>query len=163
MSDARALVLWALATFHTTLFVLALVVLLYSRGSFGATLASLNTLVGLGLFLALWITTYFTTRRALDDQDLLAETFDRPLFGRRVVRYGAVNALAFLLVLAVVLIVGSMAATPRGGNPFGVLGLALIASPFAVSVALVVGGIVGVTLGAVDLLLLSVARALVRG
>src|SRR5919198_2827061 len=112
MTSQRALVTWALATFHTTLFVLLAITVLYGQGRFGATLASLNTLLGLGLFVVLWTSTYLTTRRALAKADLLTGDFDRVEFVRRALRYGAVNGVVFLAVLAAALIVGSMAATP---------------------------------------------------
>jgi hypothetical protein len=158
MTSQRALVTWALATFHTTLFVLLAITVLYGQGRFGATLASLNTLLGLGLFVVLWTSTYLTTRRALVKADLLTGDFDRVEFVRRALRYGAVNGVVFLAVLAAALIVGSMAATPAGGNRLGVLAVAVIAVPIAAAVATVVGAIVGVTLGAIDLALIAVAR-----
>ena len=158
MSDLRRLVVWALATFHVAVFLVAFVLLLYSRGRFGATLATLNTLVGLGLFIALWATTLFTTRRALRGVDPLADRVDGPTLARQAIRWGAANGVAFLLALAVPLVVGSIAATPRGGNPFAVLGIAAIAAPFAISVASVIGGVVGLALAAVDLMLISLAR-----
>jgi len=58
------LVTWSLATFHATAFVLAIVLFVYSRDALGAGLSGLNTFVGLGLFVALWGTTYVTTSRA---------------------------------------------------------------------------------------------------
>ena len=40
---------------------LAIVLFAYSRDALGAGLSGLNTFVGLGLFVALWVTTYLTT------------------------------------------------------------------------------------------------------
>jgi hypothetical protein len=158
MNDGRPLVAWALATFHATFFVLAFVLLLYSRGGFGTTLATLNTLVGLGLFLALWGITLVTTRRALRGVDALDGPVDARRLARQAIRWGAANGVAFLGLLAFPLIVGSVAATPPGGNPLAVLGIAAIASPFAVSVAAVIGGLSGLTLSAIDLALIGLAR-----
>ena len=158
MNDGRALATWALATFHATFFILVFVLLLYSRGGFGATLASLNTLVGLGLFIALWATTLFTTRGALRGVDPLGGNVDGRRLARQAIRWGAANGVAFLAVLGVALIVGSIAAAPPGGNPLAVLGLAAIASPFALSVAAVIGGLSGLMLSALDLMLIGVAR-----
>ena len=158
MSIDRALAAWALATFHATFFVLAFVLLLYSRGGFGATLASLNTVVGLGLFVALWGTTLVTTRRALRGVDPIGESIDGLRLASQAIRWGAANGLAFLGLLAIPLIIGSIAATPPGGNPLGVLGIAVVASPFAASVAAVIGGLSGLTLSALDLVLIGLAR-----
>jgi len=71
------LVTWSLATFHASTFVLAIVLFAYSRGGLGGALSGLNTFVGLGLFVALWVTTYFTTARALAGLDLIASVRDR--------------------------------------------------------------------------------------
>lgn len=158
MSNDRALAAWALATFHATFFVLVFVLLLYSRGGFGATLASLNTFVGLALFIALWGTTLVTTRRALRGIDPLAASVDGLRLSSQAIRWGAANGLAFLALLAIPLIIGSIAATPPGGNPFAVLGIALVASPFAASVAAVFGALSGLTLSALDQVLIGLAR-----
>ena len=159
MNDPRRLLIWAFATFHVAVFVLAAVLLLYSRGSFGATLASLNTLAGLGLFVALWATTLFTTRGAFRGIDLVGAS--RLRLSARAIRWGAANGVVFLVLLALPLIIGSIAATPRGGNPLAALGIAAIAAPFALSVAAVVGALIGLVLSVADLLLIAVARRMV--
>lgn len=158
MSNDRALAAWALATFHATFFVLVFVLLLYSRGGFGATLASLNTLVGLGLFVALWGTTLVTTRRALRGINPFGASVDGLRLANQAIRWGAANGLGFLALLAIPLLIGSIAATPPGGNPLAVLGIVVIAAPFAVSVAAVIGALTGLTLSALDLVLIGLAR-----
>src|SRR5207302_11331737 len=70
-ANAMKLVTWSLATFHATTFVLAIVLFAYSGGGLGGALSGLNTFVGLGLFVALWATTYFTTSKALAGLDLI--------------------------------------------------------------------------------------------
>jgi hypothetical protein len=162
VSDARRLAVWALATFHATLFVLVLVIIAYRGGGLGSLLASLNTLVGLGLFVALWCTTVVATARALRGADPLDARLDRARFARMALRAGSGNALAFLAVLGIVLIVGTIAATPEGPAHFSVLGTAVFIAPFAVAVAAVLGGIVGVVLAAIDLAMLGLAQRLVR-
>src|SRR5438445_13051505 len=112
----QRLVTWALATFPATLFVVASVLFAYTRGGLGSLLANLNTLVGLGLFAALWATTFLTTQRALEGIDVLG-TMDDRAFVRRVFRWGAANGMAFLAVLAVVFLVGSLAAIPAARAP----------------------------------------------
>src|SRR5438094_8199359 len=96
------LVTWSLATFHASTFVLTIVLLAYSRGGLGGTLSGLNTFVGLGLFVALWATTYFTTARALAGLDLIASLRDRDGYLRRTLRRPSRNGMAFLAVLGVV-------------------------------------------------------------
>src|SRR6267143_3249376 len=95
------LVTWSLATFHATTFVLAIVLFAYSRGGLGGALGGLNTLVGLGLFVALWATTYVTTSRALEGLDLVRSARDREAYARRTLRWGARNGMAFLAILGI--------------------------------------------------------------
>ena len=145
------LVEWSLATFHASAFVLAIVFFLYSRDALGPALGGLNTLVGLGLFLALWATTYLTTCRALEGLDLLREG-DQVLFARRAFRWGAANGMAFLGVLGVVLIASAVFVSPT------VLLPVLFVAPFALLISAVVGALVGLIFSAVDLALLALAR-----
>jgi len=146
------LVEWSLATFHASAFVLAIVFFLYSRDALGSALGGLNTLVGLGLFVALWGTTYLTTCRALRGLDLLREG-DHLLFARRAFRWGAANGMAFLGVLGVVLIASAVFVSPT------VLLPVLFVAPFALVISAVVGAVVGAVFSAIDLALLAVARA----
>jgi hypothetical protein len=158
---ARRLVIWALATFHAAAFVIAALLLLYPRGRFGDTLASLNTLLGFGLYIALWVTTVVTTRGALRGLDPLTASMGRE-FPRRAIRWGAANGVAFLVMLAVPLIVGSIAAAPAGANPLSSLPFVVVVAPIALSVAAAVGGLIGLALSLVDLLLIAAARRVVR-
>jgi hypothetical protein len=160
-NSAQRLTVWAVATFHASLFVIASVLAVYRGGGLGSLLASLNTLVGLGLFAALWATTFFTTGRALVDINLLGEV-DEVRFARRVIRWGAANGMAFLAVLGLVAIIGATLALPPGSSPFGSLTFALFAAPFALVVAAAVGGVVGAIFGVIDLGLLAVARSASR-
>src|SRR5437879_6888466 len=105
------LVTWALATFHASTFVLVIVLLAYSRGGLGGALSGLNTFVGLGLFLALWVTTYITTARALADLDLIAPVRDQDGYLRRTLRWGSRNGMAFLAILGVVALFAAVANT----------------------------------------------------
>src|SRR2546425_5592402 len=94
------LVTWSLATFHATAFVLAIVLFAYSRDALGAGLSGLNSFVGLGLFVALWGTTYVTTSRALKGLDLLTSARDRGGDPRPALRRGAVDGMASWASLA---------------------------------------------------------------
>src|SRR5438093_8586197 len=107
MGSAMKLVTWSLATFHATVFVLAIVLFAYSRDGLGAALGGLNTFVGLGLFVALWVTTYMTTSRALEGLDLIGSR-DRSGYARRAFRWGAANGMSFLAILGVVAVVAAV-------------------------------------------------------
>ena len=151
------LVTWSLATFHATTFVLVIVLFAYSGGGLGGALSGLNTFVGLGLFVALWVTTYFTTARALAGLDLIASVRDRDGYLRRTLRWGSRNGMAFLAVLGVVALFAAVANTrPEQVGP-GILFPALFIAPIALVVSAAVGGAVGLIFGFIDLALFAIA------
>lgn len=157
------LVTWSLATFHATVFVLAIVLFAYSRGALGPALSGLNTLVGLGLFVALWATTYFTTARALRGLDLVGSARDSGGYGRRAFRWGGANGMSFLAVLGIVAIVIAAATTRPGQVGSGSLFPAvLFIAPIALVVSAAVGGAVGVLFGFIDLGLFALAGLIGR-
>jgi hypothetical protein len=151
------LLTWSLTTFHTTVFVLVIVLLAYSGGGLGQALSGLNTFAGLGLFVALWATTYVTTVRALAGLDLIGSARDRGGYGRRAFRWGAANGMSFLAVLGIVAYVAAVANTRPGQVGSGILLPALFIAPIALVVSAGVGGVVGVLFGIIDLALLSLA------
>src|SRR2546428_13480213 len=106
------LVTWSLATFHATVFVLVIVLFAYSRDALGAGLSGLNTFAGLGLFVALWATTYATTSRALKGLDLIASARDRSGYAGRAFRWGAVNGMSFFVILGMVPVPAAVPTTP---------------------------------------------------
>jgi len=151
------LVTWSLATFHATVFVLAIVLFVYSRDALGAGLSGLNTFVGLGLFVALWATTYVTTSRALEGLDLIGSARDRSGYARRAFRWGAANGMAFLAVLGIVAVLVAVSNTRPGQVASGILFPGLFIAPIAFVVSAAVGGIVGAIFGIIDLGLFTVA------
>ena len=151
------LVTWSLATFHATLFVLVIVLFAYRGGGLGGALGGLNTFAGLGLFVALWATTYLTTSRALKGLDLIGSARDRRAYPRRAFRWGAANGMSFLAVLGVVALVVAVANTRPGQVGSGILFPALFIAPIALVVSAVVGGAVGLFFGMIDLGLFAVA------
>jgi hypothetical protein len=151
------LLTWALATFHTTVFVLVIVLFAYSGGGLGGALGGLNTFAGLGLFVALWGTTYVTTARALRGLDLIGSARDRGGYGRRAFRWGAANGMSFLAILGIVAIVVAISNTRPGQVASGILVPALFIAPIALVVSAAVGGVVGVIFGIIDLGLFAVA------
>ena len=151
------LLTWSLATFHATVFVLVIVLFGYSGGGLGGALGGLNTFVGLGLFVALWATTYLTTSRALRGLDLIESGRDRGKYPRRALRWGAANGMSFLAILGVVSIVTAIANTRPGQVTSGILFPALFILPIALIVSAAVGGAVGALFGIIDLGLFALA------
>ena len=157
MGSAMKLVTWSLATFHATTFVLAIVLFVYSRDALGAGLSGLNTFVGLGLFVALWVATYVTTSRALKGLDLIGSARDRGGYTRRAFRWGAANGMAFLAILGIVAVLTAVANTRPGQVASGILLPALFIAPIALVVSAAVGGAVGALFGIIDLALFGLA------
>ena len=151
------LLTWSLATFHTTVFVLVIVLFAYSGGGLGGALGGLNTIAGLGLFVALWATTYVTTSRALKGLDLIGSARDRGGYGRRAFRWGAANGMSFLAILGSVAIVAAILNTRPEQVGSGILLPALFIAPIALVVSAGFGGAVGVTFGIIDLGLFALA------
>jgi hypothetical protein len=154
---------WVLGSFHSTLLVALLVWLIYPGGGLGVPLSGLNTLTGIAIYLALWATTLFTARRALTDLDWLS---DRPKemgsFYWRAMRWGAVNGLLFLLTISVTQFLTVAASSSPGATLQSALFTALLIGSFGLPFAAVIGGVIGVTLGAVDIAALRIARSLTR-
>ena len=152
---------WVLGTFHTSVFGLALLLLLYPRGRFGDTLAGLSTLSGLAIFLALWATTLFTTRRALAGLNWLDDDpAQMAVFFRRALRWGGVNGMLFLAALGAILLLSALATAPGSITP-ALIFFVFIGAIGAI-VSYVVGALIGVTLGAIDIAALRIARAVIR-
>jgi hypothetical protein len=153
---------WVLGTFHTSVFGIVLLLLLYPRGSFGATLEGLSTLSGLAIFVAFWASTVFTTRRALAGLNWLDDDpAQMAVFYRRALRWGGLNGMLFLAALGAILLLSALVTTPGSIRTPALTFFAFIAAIGAV-VSYAVGAIVGVTLGAVDIAALRLARALAR-
>jgi uncharacterized membrane protein (DUF485 family) len=157
MASPTKLLTWALATFHATVFVLAILLFAYSRGGLGSALSGLNTFVGLGLFLALWATTYITTSRALQGLDPIGSARDREGYARRAFRWGAVNGMSFLLILGILAVVTALGSTRVDQMATGILLPALFIAPFALVVSAAVGAAVGLVFGTIDLGLFALA------
>ena len=161
VSHVNSLLGWVLGTFHTSVFGLALLLLLYPRGRFGDTLAGLSTLSGLAIFLALWATTLFTTRRALAGLNWLDDDpAQMAVFFRRALRWGGVNGMLFLAALGAILLLSALATAPGSITP-ALIFFVFIGAIGAI-VSYVVGALIGVTLGAIDIAALRIARAVIR-
>jgi hypothetical protein len=166
--EDRGLLEWAFAAFHTGVFVLALVFFLHLRGSLGAVLASLNTLVGIALFVALWAVIGWSTRRGL--KRLTRSTGGAGTFSVTGVKlgdalvqalvWGGVTGLLFFPGLVVyTLLFVILPSTASSPVAFGVLLVYTLAGGV---VAFVIGALSGLVLGLIDGILVSLARELVN-
>ena len=102
---------WILGTFHTATVGLALLFLAYPGGGLGVTLASLSTVTGLAIFIALWTITVFATSRAIRGLDLAAGASAG--CHRRALRWGALNGAVFLWSFAALLALQQLVTAPR--------------------------------------------------
>jgi len=143
------LTVWTLSTGNTVLFVLALVLPSYASGGLSDVLPNLNTALGVGIFLYLWIVVWTTTRWLLGqvdpDEDSLARL---ALWGGAC---GAFDGIVFLL--GIVLGLGLPAALVTSLQLLSIALFAAIGTP----IAAVVGAVVGLVALVVDLAVLWVA------
>ena len=162
IAEQRGLLAWTLGTFHACAVGLTLLLLVYPTGGLGGLLGNLETVTGLLIFIALWATSVWTTRRALAGSDWLsAVPADWPRFFYRALRWGGATGILFLAELGAILLVRTLLAA-RGDNSvglLGVLGVAAFVGSIGTLVAFVVGGLTGLVLAALDLGALALARA----
>lgn len=147
------LVVWALASFHAGFLVAGLVTLIHAFGSLGDLLAGLNTAVGLALYLVLWATTWWTTRKVLTQTAI--ETAPVSSILKRGLLWGGVNGVGFLLGIVLI------ALAPQflfEGEFVPLLFITGIGSVFA----LVLGAIIGCLFGVFDVLLFRMTGFFVR-
>lgn len=150
--DDDPLVVWALATFHTTLLVVVLVAALHVSGPLGDLLGGLSTIVGFALFLILWASTWWATGRTLAAVSTEeTTTFEMVTTGGK---WGGVNGVCFLWAILLVAVVPAVG-LERGALP----AVALVAAIGSV-LALGIGGIVGVLFAAVDVVAFRAAAKL---
>lgn len=154
---------WVLGTFHSAALVALLVRVAYPGGALGTTLANLNTLAGIAVYLWLWGTTLFTARRALAGLDWLSDRpSDMGSFFWRAMRFGAVNGLLLLVAIVVTRFVTIATSSQPGASLQSAFTTAYLFGGFGTPFAAIIGGLVGVTFGALDVAALRIARALTR-
>lgn len=138
-----SLVVWALASFHTAALTAVIVASLYLAGALGDLLGGLDTLVGLGLYLGLWASTWWTTRRAFAAiADIGRDASVWGLLGTAG-KWGGVNGVSFFWLLLVGFTVLNAA--------YEVPLVLLFAAAAGSVLALGVGGIVGLLFAVLDL------------
>jgi hypothetical protein len=148
------LVVWSLATFHTAFLLVLGVAALHLAGVVGDALAGLGTWAGIALYLVLWATTWWTTRRwlgALDGDPFAGRAdVDGALWPAAI--WGGVDGVLFFLVLLAVL--GAQAFARAGVDVLSFLAVAAVVGGL---LAFAVGSVAGLLLGSFDLLALRVA------
>ena len=160
----RGLLEWSLAAFHTAFLFAGLLALLYAGGNLGTLLASLNTLLGLGLFSVLWFLTWWSTRRAARGIEWTA--LERPsVLARRLGRvalWGGVNGALFFAVLLSLIVANAAAAIVQGRASAGDF-VAVIAFEGGAgsAAAFIIGAVVALLFLLIDGALLGLARWLV--
>lgn len=158
--DRNLLVVFTLGTFHASVLIAVLVVVLYANGGLGSLLSGLSTITGLALFSALWATTVWSTNRTLRGAFTVAPWTSVPpdtLIARAAWR-GGVNGIIFLACVG--LIVGISAAF-NGDLAFGVIGAGfLFFATVGAAVAFVIGFVVGLLFACIDLALVTATRAI---
>lgn len=162
-----SLVVWALASFHAAALTVVPLAMLYLDGAVGDLLAGLETSVGLGLYLALWGLTWWTTRnvlRELREYPEDEENADDASFTAVALvggKWGGVNGTVFFWVLLAGF--AALNLPTELGRALGAVPFLLVAGGVGTVLALGIGGIVGVLFASLDLALVWVARALVPG
>lgn len=166
MTRQHGIAVWGFATFHASVFVLVALLVVCSRGGLGIALQGLNTIVGLALFVALWTTTYIATRNALRGLDISAGPIDANRFTGRAIRWGALNGVMFLGILAIGLVANFSLTVASSQVPLPQLlasaGFAAGGLVVASAFALAIGGVIGLVFSGIDLILLGIAARLVK-
>jgi hypothetical protein len=145
-----ALTTWTLATFDTSLFVLVGVIAAHVSGVLGELLSGLNTVVGVAVFLYVWLLFVAAVRWVLADASVLRGSA-RPL-ALRSVAAGGVAGTVFLLTVLLVTVVPS--ALLGSIQPISVLLILLIGT----ALSAVVGAVVGLSAGALNVAASRLAR-----
>ena len=158
--DRNLLVVFTLGTFHASVLIAVLVVVLYANGGLGSLLTGLSTIAGLALFSALWATTVWSTNRTLRGAFTVAPWTSVPpdtLIARAAWR-GGVNGILFLACVGLILAISSAF---NGDLALGVIGAGfLVFATVGAAAAFVIGFFVGLLFACVDLALVTVTRAI---
>jgi hypothetical protein len=159
--ERELLMVFALGTFHAAALIAALVLVLYATGGLAQLLSGLSTIAGLALFIALWLTTVWSTERTLRGAFTVAPWMSVPLsiMIPRAAWRGGVNGVAFLACLGLILLIASAFNGDLSGGAVGA-GFLVFATVGA-AVAFVLGLMFGAFFACVDLVLVTATRAIV--
>jgi hypothetical protein len=160
--ERNLLVIFTLGTFHAAALIAALVVVLYAGGGLASLLSGLSTIAGLALFIALWLTTVWSTNRTLRGAFTVAPWTSVPpdtLIARAAWR-GGVNGVMFLACVGLILAISSAF---NGDLAIGVIGYGfVIFATLGAAVAFVVGFVAALLFACIDLALVTATRAILR-
>lgn len=151
------LIEWSFAAFHTAFFVLVAFTLLYASGNAANVLGALSTLIGVGVFAILWLTTWWCTRCAVVELKDEGQFFI-PTLGDLLgvgAKWGAVNGLLFFLSLFGVIALVGLGLSTLAGNFFSGLVFLGIAGCIGAPIALFLGALFGIVFALIDA---SIAR-----
>lgn len=155
MRTPDRLLVFALGTFHAALITVLLVFVLHLQGTLHSLLSGLGTWSGFGIFIALWMVSWWATRGTLDGVDVWQEP--GKLLGGALF-WGAVAGPIFLLALVAIAIVPEFVKQGVGVEDLVFLFFLVIAA----AVAALVGALIGAVLALIDHGLLAVARVSLR-
>lgn len=159
-----SLTTFAFGTFHTAIFLISAVLVLHLTGSLAGLLGSLNTLTGLALFAALWVTTTWSTSRAFRAYPLtdlsMPTAVGEPIV--RALRAGALNGILFLAAAAVILALSAVL-TGQGQSVLVFIFGGVVFATVGTLGSATVGAIIGVLLAAIDLVLIWASHRLLPG
>jgi hypothetical protein len=152
------LVVVALGTFHAAALIVALVLVLYTTGALPSLLSSLNTIAGLALFSALWLTTVWSAHRTLRGAftETLRTSLSIPAMIERATWNGGLNGVAFLVFVGVILAISSALNGSLGILVFGTLFFATVGAV----AAFLLGCLFGLLFVAIDIVLVTATRAI---
>ena len=159
---ADRLLAHSLSAFHTIGLMVLLLAIAHRSDGLGVALGGLGSGVGSALYLALWVTTSWTTAEALRLFPLAdAESWSWFAFVKQAVIGGCINGVAFLWAMALVLAFKEIAAGL--GEISWIAGLGIVSYLVLASlVAGLVGAVIGLVFGLIDRCLLGVGLALAR-
>ncbi len=166
-TSSTRLLEWSLSAFHTSLFFWLFVVVLYMTGALGNLLASLNTIVGVIIFVFLWATTWFCTRLVVRQIIHTSDWGDLKIPLRRTLALamlgGGINGLSFFLiplVLAIIVAVAAVIVSRSLTDVPAVLVLFGVSFEFGSILSFGFGVVFGLLFALLDLLLLGGSQVL---
>lgn len=124
MSPDVRLMAFILPPFHLVVLTLILVMVAYASGSLGQQLESIGTLSGIVLYVVLWLSTTWTTRRAIGQA--LSQSADPrgvPSPTMVAMKWGGINGILFFVALLVMYLAAAIQ------TMFGSSESALVTSP----------------------------------
>ena len=158
-TDPTPLRVWSLATFHAISFVAAVAAAGHLSGGLRASLARLETALGVAAFLGLWALTWAATRAGLvalgsdrDDDSMAALVM-------RLTVAGGWNGIALFGVLVLIALFNIAS---HGTATLYLVPVLLLVLVIGSALAFTIGGIVGFAYGLIDAVVLRGGAALFR-